>query len=180
MLTLLKKSDFDKVYQLMKAAFPPDERRPYELQLSLLEREDYSILVNASPNGEPAAFFAIYDLNDFLFIEHFAVGAKFRNRGLGSMLLGELKKSSTCPLCLEVELPKNDLSRRRIEFYRRNGFFYNDYPYTQPPLATGQDPVVLRLMTTDTPLTEGQFKAARDLIYNRVYHDCISPIASPL
>ena len=51
-------------------------------------------------------------------------------------------------ICLEVELPETEMAARRIGFYERNGFYYNDYFYMQPPIAEGRNAIPLRLMTT--------------------------------
>ena len=37
-------------------------------------------------------------------------------------MLQELVKQYQKPICLEVELPEDELTRRRIGFYERNGF----------------------------------------------------------
>ena len=51
------------------------------------------------------------------------------------------------PFFIEVEPPEDELTRRRIGFYERNGFVLNDYDYVQPSLGEGKDPVPLRIMT---------------------------------
>ena len=73
------------------------------------------------------------------------------------------------PVCLEVELPESDITRRRIGFYRRNGFFLNDYPYIQPSLGVGRAPQPLRIMTRDGTITQTEFETMRDVIYREVY-----------
>ena len=73
------------------------------------------------------------------------------------------------PCVLEVELPETDLARRRIGFYRRHGFAWNDYPYMQPALRPTESPIPLRLMTRNAPLPEEEFHRRKKEIYKTVY-----------
>ena len=160
---------FDDVFAIMQASFPPDEHRPREEQRALLQNPRYA-LHTIEEDGRVVAFAAVWQFSDFLFIEHLAVEESHRNRGLGAALLARLRAESNLRLCLEVELPENDLSRRRIAFYARNGFSFNAYPYMQPPISKGRAPVPLRLMSTGGPLTEAEFEAVRDTLFKEVYH----------
>lgn len=170
MLEELKRSDFDACYCLMERSFPTDEYRPKEEQLALLEDRRYRIYGCFTPEGSLAAFLAVWVFEDFSFLEHFAVDPVRRNGGLGSAALRELSEKLEKPLCLEVELPEGELARRRIGFYERNGFCYNDYPYVQPPISRGKQPVPLRLMSWGAPLEEEAFRHIRDTLYSQVYH----------
>ena len=114
------------------------------------------------------AFAAVYELDGMLFLEHLAVSEEYRNMGLGAKILSELVALGK-NVCLEVELPNTDINKRRIAFYERNGFFLNDYGYIQPPLAEGQNPIELKIMTFGRALSESEFAALRDMIYEKVY-----------
>ena len=103
----------------------------------------------------------------------FAVSAAARCQGLGSSILNEIKHILSCQICLEVELPKTDLAKRRIAFYKRNGFALNDYPYIQPALSKGRHPLPLLLMTTDGTITPDRFAYIKTTLYQHVYN--ISP-----
>ena len=89
----------------------------------------------------------------FTYGEHFAVSPKWRNGGVGARILKEVMETVPGMFCLEVELPKDELSKRRIRFYERNGFFLNPYPYVQPPLSDGQEELPLQIMTAGNPIS---------------------------
>ena len=169
MLQILHKSDFPKVYALMEESFPREEYRSYEDQLALWEREEYQVYGETDSRGRLWGFLAVWELSGYLFIEHFAVCGTERNRGLGSRLLAELQERYSCPLCLEVEVPVDSLTCRRVGFYERNGFTLNPFPYEQPSLGEGRDPVPLKIMTTAAPLTEEAFAELQTLLYSKVY-----------
>lgn len=116
-------------------------------------------------------FLTVWDLDEVAFIEHFAVRSSCRNSGLGSRMLQELSEKLGKQLCLEAELPETDMAKRRLSFYCRNGFFVNTYPYLQPALEEGKSPVPLYILTTESQLTEGDFKKLVDQVYAFVYKD---------
>ena len=168
MITLMKLCDFDKMYQIMSQSFPPDEFRPYDEQKALLDNPLYSeyTLIDGD---EMKAFIAVWNFDSFMYVEHFAVNPMHRNGGLGSQILSEIKSVFQKNVCLEVEPPENDVSRRRIEFYKRNGFYLNDYPYIQPAISKGKNPVPLMLMTTECGLNEKELDNIKYELYKRVY-----------
>ena len=168
MLHKSNSDSFDRIYDILEKSFPPDELRPYIEQASLLLDMRYSIL-SETQNGKIAAFFAIWEFDTFIFIEHFATHPDFRNLGLGSQMLRELTEISKKPLCLEVEPPDCDVSRRRIEFYKRNGFHLNHYHYMQPPISKGRKTIPLMIMTSPSPITESEFENIKATLYSEVY-----------
>ena len=116
-------------------------------------------------------FLTVWDLDGFAFIEHFAVKSSCRNSGLGSKMLQALSEKLGKRLCLEAELPETDMAKRRLNFYRRNGFAVNTYPYLQPALEEGKCPVPLYILTTDGGINEEEFEKLVDQIYKAVYRD---------
>lgn len=163
MLQVIKQTDFPEIYRIMQASFPDDEYRPYEEQIALFQEPEYQIYYM------PAGFLAVWEFESFIYIEHFAVDPSLRNNGTGSAMLQELVKQYQKPICLEVELPEDELTRRRIGFYERNGFVFNDYPYIQPPISKGKSPVPLRIMTYGKGITREKFEEMKEVLYRRVY-----------
>lgn len=163
MLQFTSQSDFSEIYRIMQASFSGDEYRPYDEQLALFEEPECRIYYM------PAGFLAVWEFESFIYIEHFAVDPALRNSGTGSAMLQELVKQYQKPICLEVELPEDELTRRRIGFYERNGFVFNEYPYIQPPISKGKSPVPLRIMTYGEAITRETFEAMKNVLYRSVY-----------
>ena len=163
MLQCTSQSDLSGSYRIMQASFSDDEYRPYDEQLALFEEPEYRIYYM------PAGFLAVWEFESFIYIEHFAVDPALRNSGTGSAMLQELVKQYQKPICLEVELPEDELTRRRIGFYERNGFVFNEYPYIQPPISKGKSPVPLRIMTYRSEITREEFQKMKEILYRRVY-----------
>ena len=169
MLNTLGLSDFDQMYRLMEASFPQDEYRPYAGQKALFGDPSYHVYARFDNAHTLLAFLAVWDFEHFAFIEHFAVAPNCRNQGLGGRMLQELTAVLSKPLCLEAELPDTELAKRRLEFYQRNGFCVNPYPYMQPALADTQNPIPLRILTYPSPISQWEFNRLRDALYPKVY-----------
>lgn len=170
MIERLSEADFDQVFSLMERSFPEDERRDYNGQRELFSEPAYNLYAKRSPEDDGLqAFLALWELGDMAYIEHFAVDPQCRNGGLGGKILQKVIEESQTRIVLEVEPPETEMAARRIGFYERNGFTYNDYLYMQPPIAEGRNAIPLRLMTTGGALDEAEFSGIRDLLYEKVY-----------
>ena len=182
MLQFTSQSDFSEIYRIMQASFSDDEYRPYDEQLALFEEPEYRVYYMPAIGMErvgnhstgnstmhAAGFLAVWEFESFTYIEHFAVDPLLRNSGTGSAMLQELVRKYQKQICLEVELPEDELTRRRIGFYERNGFVFNEYPYIQPPISKGKSPVPLRIMTYGSAITQDTFEEMKRVLYQRVY-----------
>lgn len=169
MLKEIRKTDFDAVFKIMEESFPADEHRPYEEQKALLENPLYKIYTFSGEGEEILAFLCVWMFETITYIEHFAVNPSCRNGGIGGKILQEWMHESKKMLCLEVELPTDELTKRRIGFYQRNGFVLNEYPYMQPAISEGRNPIPLLIMTTGRSVSEEEYLSIKRLLYTEVY-----------
>lgn len=165
----MKKDEYSEVYQILEDSFPATERRTRQAQQSLLNEPAYQIVV-CEHEGRVGAFLAYWQLEDFLFIEHFAANPKLRNHGLGGKILQDFLQNSQQRTVLEVEPPETELAKRRIGFYIRNGMTLNTYSYQQPSMAVGQPAIPLLVMSSGGELTLREFQCFRDEVFQKVYH----------
>jgi len=161
--------DFDSFFKLMSEAFPSIERRSYENQKKLIGEDLYNTIVYKDKGDNIIAFIANWEFSDFNFIEHFAVDSKMRGNGIGTSMLKDYLHECNNPIFLEVELPENDISIRRIEFYKRLGFHLNNFEYFQPPLQKQHDFLQLKVMSYPRSVNEKEFINFKNVVYNRVY-----------
>lgn len=169
MIEKLKIQDFDKIYDIMDMSFPRDEYRPYDEQKELLNDPAYSIYVLYNEAHDIKAFIAVWEFDDFVFIEHLAVHPEFRNCGKGSYILNEVIGLFDKTVCLEVEPPETELAKRRIGFYQRNNFVLNNYPYMQPSISKGRKAIPLIIMTSNSKVDKDTFERMKDVLYTKVY-----------
>lgn len=169
MLYKMREEEFATVYKIMSESFPVDERRTFDEQIGLLTNPLFEILVWKDGDfGDVKGFISTYRLEGICFVEHFAVSEKYRNEGIGRSVLKKLLEEQE-KVCLEVEPPETEQARRRIEFYRRNGFYTNEYPYIQPPISKGTKPIPLIIMTTGGVIDEREFLRIKNELYGKVY-----------
>jgi len=143
---------FIEAWKLYELSFPADERRLLTLQKELFKLSNYHFEIVLQQKNF-IGFILWWDFDDFRFIEHIATTASIRGKGLGAKIITRFQQENTKAIILEVDLPKDDLSHRRIHFYERLGFKLNHHPYQQPALNPYSKPVSLKLMSYPQTLT---------------------------
>lgn len=161
------------------AAFPREERRDFALVEDLLAQEKRFNLCLLSHEKQYAGFISFWQFCNFVYIEHFAVGASLHNEGWRGKALKQFTGRQTHPVILEAEPPGDLWSRRRIAFYERQGFVAYPDPYLQPPYRAGEPWIPLCLMKYGKPGGEPSFSRARQTIYHSVYRLTSETALSP-
>lgn len=137
------------VERLLVDSFPEDERRDLSAQRHNTDSNPLMYCCVIIDNDVYAGLLTFWDFGDFRYVEHFATAPAARNRGLGARAMERFLEQSDKPVVLEVELPEDDLSRRRIGFYSRLGFdLWTGYDYVQPPYREGGGPLGMLLMAS--------------------------------
>lgn len=118
----------------LREAFPPQELKPYAAMKTLYEKGVYHPV--GAWEGERLVGYAILwesPAHPYVLIDYLGVPAHLRNGGLGGTLLDRLAErfAGTDGILVESEAPEGGpgdaLRRRRLDFYRRNGFTFLDY-----------------------------------------------------
>ena len=133
-LKLLNKEELHELFQNeMVYDFPKDELKPLSAMYRLMDLDMYDPLL-VLQDGEAVGYALAWlprDRNGAL-LDYFGVLRGKRNAGLGTRILHLLAERYGC-IFGEVEAPvsddpaENDLRRRRIGFYLRNGLRQLDY-----------------------------------------------------
>lgn len=157
----------DEVWGIFEEAFEPALRRSRQGQTALLAHKNYNFDVYKTSGGEAQAFLAWWDFGDFAFGEHLAVKKNLRGQGVGCGIVKDLlSKNNT--LVIEVEQPDNEINKRRIAFYERNGLILHDFRYFQPPYSADGAAVPLKIMAS-RELSKEEFTEFCDKIFCEVY-----------
>lgn len=155
---------------LLVKSFPQEEYR----ELSVLKEYTdtipafYNNIIHS--NGEPVGFITYWDLEDFYYVEHFAIDPNQRNGGYGRKLLDYLSQKLDKPIALEVELPNEEMAQRRINFYKRQGYVLWENEYFQPPYRLGFDVLPMYLMVQGNLDSEKDFEKVKTSIHRTVYN----------
>lgn len=122
------------VYELLRRDFTPEELKDYRQLESLISKGKYKMLLaNHKESNALTGFACIYEIEETnaLWLDYIAVDVQFRNSGYGSALFNSIagykKDEGSLAVFLEVEIPEEEdgpeqeIQKRRIRFYERNG-----------------------------------------------------------
>lgn len=167
----MPENTFAELYNIMEYSFPEDERRDRDEQYDIAENSAFHALT-AEENGAVIGFMTFWEIAECVYIEHFAISRERRGKGLGAEMIKRFcERFRGRRIVLEAEPPAlGEIAARRVEFYRRLGFFLNDFPYQQPPYRKNGQPVELKIMSFSAPLSEEQFSEIKRLLYVNVYN----------
>lgn len=164
---------FDEVYTLFDKAFISAELREYEKMKDLFQQESF-IIYGWFEDLKLVGAITVWEFEDFIYLENFAVCASMRGRGIGAKILKELQTIYfNKVIVLEVEQPTDDIKKRRISFYQRSHFILNSYGYIQPPLRISTEKVHLLLMTYPNVLNDEMYMNIKNQIFHVVYQQTI-------
>ena len=163
---------FQAVWNVYINSFPADEKRTLAQQKKLFRKKEYS-LFRVLERRKFLGFLSTWNLNSFLFIEHFAVKKELRRRGIGTKTLQDFilqQKTKDRKIILEAERPNtNFAAKKRIVFYERLGFKLCSENYMQPPYFIKKKPVPLFLMQHGKKISSDEFIDIREKLYRIVY-----------
>jgi GNAT superfamily N-acetyltransferase len=163
--------------ELMEEAFPKNERRPLaDLRRYTEEEKDFHVCIIEN-DKQPIGLFNYWEFKRFCLLEHFATIEGERNKGFGAKTLELAIKRLLKPIVLEVEPPKDDLTRRRIAFYQRCDFVLWDADYTHPPYPDNIGDSHMKLMVYGNLDCKKDFQYVQRAICINVYGALIHSIA---
>lgn len=120
--------------QELREAFPRQELKPFAAMKKLVQAGAYHPV--GAWEGEDLVGYALLWESPggrYVLIDYLGVTAARRNGGLGGELLRQLRErfAARDGILVETEVPEGGsedaLRRRRMDFYRRNGFTFLDY-----------------------------------------------------
>lgn len=159
----------ESISELYISAFPVNERREFDNLKLLLATDGCWFYRIFTESGNLAGFCILWDFQHFVFIEHFAIEPGLRGLGIGEKTLAEIKALFKKTVVLETELPVDEISRRRIRFYERNGFHKLSRTYFQPSYGAEKPAVELKLMSTNVDFTADELDFIIQSIRKKVY-----------
>ncbi|UFH52438.1 GNAT family N-acetyltransferase [Spirosoma sp. KNUC1025] len=158
----------NRIQSWYEGSFPIDERRSFDELKSLLKCPDMylcALLITDKLVG----FLIYWHWNDVVYMEHFAIDPNQRGKQFGQQALGLILRIPTQYVLLEVERATDEISRRRIQFYERQGFILNPFDYVQPPYQPQKSAVPMRLMSIPALENIAVFERFSDMIRIQVY-----------
>ncbi len=119
----------DLVEKTYTSSFPEEERRDFSLVRKLLEEDSRFEMYALLRDGIYVGFITGWQFEGFVYAEHFAIDESARNGGIGAKAMTSFLALHEDPVVLEVEMPTEEMSKRRIGFYERLGFVLDHHVY---------------------------------------------------
>lgn len=162
-------SVLDLIERTYTDSFPEVERRDFSLVRKLLEDEPRFVMYALSVEDCYVGFITAWQFDRYTYVEHFAIDPAARNGGIGAKAMTLFFALCGTPVVLEVEMPVDELSKRRIGFYERLGFKLDHHVYLQPPYRTGGEWLELRLMAYGDVGLDHAFEQVKNCLHEHVY-----------
>ncbi|WP_417427636.1 GNAT family N-acetyltransferase [Halpernia sp.] len=132
------------IYENYCNTFPELERRSEKQFRQLFKNENVKVL-SLLNELKFIGYLIIWELQGFVFLEHFEVFESYRNQKFGEEILKELERDYF-KIILETEKENfNENAKRRITFYLKNGFHQISDSYVQPSYGDGKTNLELLL-----------------------------------
>ena len=148
---------FKKAFALYESSFPIEERRDNYEQQRVLKKDAYHFDL-IMDNDDFIGLMLYWETNHFVFLEHFATCPKLRGKGFGKNAL-DLLKTKNKTIILEIEPPIDEMTQRRYEFYKRNGFVMNPYYHIQAKYHLGDEDLELKVLSYPNLLTKEDYSS---------------------
>lgn len=168
MITLTELADSDHPHfarDLFESAFPETERPDFE---DLGERPKNFHFMVATNEDDPVGILTYWTFEEFVYVEHFAIDEELRNMGFGKAVFLQFMLMHDKQVVMEVELPHDEVSENRIEFYASMGLCSNPFDYYQPSYHGDETKVPMQIMSK-LELDDDEFEEMRKILYKEVY-----------
>ena len=141
-----------EIVKIYESSFPFEERRPIESMSEAIASQAVCFF-RIYCAGECIGLLHCWCFTHVVYCEHFAIAQAFRNHRYGQMVLRTLLANTPKPLLLEVEPPTDEMSKRRMNFYEREGLAIVKTDYMQPPYHPSLPPLPLYLLSNEPELS---------------------------
>ncbi|MBR1978046.1 MAG: GNAT family N-acetyltransferase [Akkermansia sp.] len=145
MIQLIPTTQIDtEWWNLYTGAFPAEERRGREMHVqALLDTHFHAFRLQDA--NEFVGLLTWWQWEDMLYVEHLAIAEEKRGKGYGHAALAELQQRGQ-NIILEIEQITDEITARRLEFYRSCGFRALPYPHVQLAYQQGFADIPLLLL----------------------------------
>lgn len=157
--------DWTRAEELYRNSFPPNEQRSPEDCLRALADPHFTA-EGIRLDGQFAGILYHWHAKEWDYIEHLAIAPELRGRKIGSEVLEAFSQGRR--VILEIDPPVDDISIRRLHFYRRAGFSDNPQEYMHPSYRRAFGPHRLVLMSRPGPLTNEEARMFADFVRETV------------
>lgn len=142
--------------ELYSVSFPVFEQRTETQQEYAFSRNNYH-LIGWHSEGHLIGFISYWEFKEYLYIEHFAVNTGIRGKGYGTKILNAFIESIPKIVLLEIDPITDEISKARLRFYERCGFYKNPHSHKHPAYRDEYQSHSLIILTTKRVISEQEY-----------------------
>lgn len=156
LLNSIENKYFQECWKIYQKSFPKEEKRFIHEQEKILKDSSYNACAYLN-NDKVIGFIFYWQLEEYIFIEHFAIHSEYRGNSFGSKILKEflINKNN---VILEIEKIVDDVTLKRYQFYKRFDFYMNKYLHYQIPFREKDIELELLLLSYKKELTNFEYE----------------------
>lgn len=146
---------FKEAMEIYKSSFPIFEQRTLKSQTDVLENKQYYCSVICE-NDELIGILFYWEYDKYRYIEHLAISKELRGKNYGSKILEKFCQSNKNTI-LEIDIPIDDISIKRLNFYSKLGFKIQNFEHIHPPYRKEYEGHSLKVMSYNKDLSEEEY-----------------------
>ena len=146
---------YPQFLELYKKSFPLCEQRTNAELQKAIANKNFSLFCYTQ-NGALLGFVSFWDFKNCVYIEHLAVNDTMRNCGIGSKIMQDVLAGSPKIFVLEVDYVVDEISAKRMRFYKRCGFFETPHKHAHPGYGNGPK-CPMAILSTQRPISESEY-----------------------
>ncbi len=158
-----------RIKYIYESSFPENERRDFVDVIKLITNQQFTLYA-VKFEIEIVGMLSIWELSEFYYIEHFAIDENYRSEGIGSFVLKQFISVRDKQIILEVDLPYDNISLKRIRFYENFGFVLCHENYIQPPYSKSKESVPMLIMSKPEITGLVEFERIKAVLYQIIYN----------
>ena len=153
--------------EIYAVSFPVHEQRDERQQEEAFEDKRYHIVIKTDED-KLVSFIAYWDFKDYVYIEHLAVNPELRGQNKGCELMEDFAEFISKTIILEIDPPVDDVSKKRLKFYKKMGYEVNPYIHFHPAYKEGLLPHELVVLSLNRQLEKSEYYDFYDDLCNIV------------
>ncbi len=143
---------FEQMWTVYDYSFPYFEKRTLSHQATAFTNPDYHLDGYVEDNIL-VGFIAYWVFPKYVYVEHFAVNKAYRGFGYGTKFLGDFMKTyDGRTIVLEIDPVVDELSQRRLRFYKSLGFSENPFMHKCPVYRLNTPEADLQVLSHPGPI----------------------------
>ncbi len=164
--------NFKLSWQTYFSSFPDYEKRTLSMHEEAAKDSRFELKA-IYDNEKYIGFIFYWDISPFIFIEHFAIDEKARNKSYGSKIINKvISDNPNSTIILEIDPPIDEISKRRLSFYSRLGFVNNDILHYNLPYKKDLELYRLNLLSHGRLIDDLEYKLFHSLLLDSAEKYC--------